>query len=174
MNETSIPQTLFEPPDENTHNDFPTMDLPIYDTSDLGGLALLKAALHGEEEMSVDDAEAGEMPLDDSHESTPNFMARCGSDTDISDSEIQHVAPATQIEVAIPEVSAKRRTQYLAVYSRVVERIAGARDLGDDYIQYDAEFTDGRVDSVRLSSTFVYSHVRTVALEFPKATVPLV
>lgn len=172
MNETSVLQNLFETRDENTQNDVLAPDLPINDMSDLGDLALLKAALDEEEEMAVDEVEAGESPLNKSYESTPDIIARTGSDTYTPDSEILHVAPATQIEVALPEVSAERRAEYSAVYSRVVERIAAFRDLGDDVIEYDAEFTDGRIDSVRLFSRFVYSYVSSVALEFPKVTVP--
>ncbi|GFP56218.1 chromatin remodeling factor mit1 [Trichoderma asperellum] len=151
MNETSVLQNLFETRDENTQNDVLAPDLPINDMSDLGDLALLKAALDEEQEMAVDEVEAGESPLNKSYESTPDIIARTGSDTYTPDSEILHVAPATQIEVALPEVSAERRAEYSAVYSRVVERIAAFRDLGDDVIEYDAEFTDGRIDSFDIS-----------------------
>ncbi|UKZ92053.1 uncharacterized protein TrAFT101_007020 [Trichoderma asperellum] len=151
MNETSVLQNLFETRDENTQNDVPAPDLSIHDMSDLGDLALLKAALDEEEEMAVDEVEAGESPLNESYESTPDIIARTGSDTYTPGSVILHVAPATQIEVALPEVSAERRAEYSAVYSRVVERIAAFRDLGDDVIEYDAEFTDGRIDSFDIS-----------------------
>ncbi|KAL6906968.1 PHD/FYVE-zinc-finger like domain-containing protein [Trichoderma evansii] len=151
MNEASALQNLSGSRDENSRNDAPAPDLPIHDMGDLGDLALLKAALDGEEEMAVDEAETGEMPLDYSYEPTPDIIAQIGPDTDVSGSEVLHVAPATHIEVAIPEVSAKRRSEYLAVRSSVVEHIAAVRDLGDDNIEYDAEFTDGRIDSFDIS-----------------------
>ncbi|KAL7918807.1 PHD/FYVE-zinc-finger like domain-containing protein [Trichoderma austrokoningii] len=148
MNESSVLQDLFEPNEENFQDNAPAPDLPIYDMGDLGDLALLKAALDGENAVAVDEAEAGEMPLCDSHDSMPDSIVQIDSDTDISNSEMQvHVAPPTRIEVVIPELAAERRIEYSAVHSRVVERLVDVREYRNDYIEYDLEFTDGRTDT---------------------------
>lgn len=173
MNESSVLQDLFEPNEEKIQNDVPAPDLPIYDMTDLGDLALLKAALDGEGEMAVDEAEAGEMPFDDSRDPTPDFAIQIDSDTDMSNSEMQvHVAPATRIEVAIPELSAERRLEYSAVHSMVVERLAGVREYLNDYIEYDLEFTDGRIETVRLEQS-VYPQLEQRRSRILRATVPL-
>jgi hypothetical protein len=179
VDESSVLQDLFEPNEEKTQDDITVAapDLPIYDMSDLGDLALLKAALDGEQEMAVDEAEAeaGEMPLDSSREPTPDFAIQIDSDTDISNSEIQvHVAPATRIEVAIPELSAERRMEYSAVHSMVVERLVCNREYLNDYIEYDLEFTDGRIETVRLKSNLSIPNLCSVALEFPELQSPRV
>lgn len=174
MNESSVLQDLFQPNEKKTQDDVPAPDFPIYDMSNLGDLALLKAALDGEEEMAVDEAEAGEMPLDDSRDPTPDFIIQTDSGTDMSVSEIQeHVAPATQIEVAIPELAAERRIEYSAVHSSIVERLVDARDLGNDYVEYDLEFTDGRIESVRLLSKPVYPQREQRRSRIPQSYNPL-
>ncbi|UKZ62078.1 uncharacterized protein TrAtP1_003336 [Trichoderma atroviride] len=174
MNESSVLQDLFEPNEEKSHDDVPALGLPIYDMGDLGDLALLKAALDGEQEMAIDEAEAeaSEMPLDDSRDPTPDFTIQIDSDTDTSSSEMQvDVAPATRIEVAIPELSAERRIEYSAVHSMVVERLAACREYRNDYIEYDLEFTDGRIQTVRLEQS-VYPHLEYRS-RILRATVPL-
>lgn len=177
MDESSVLQGLFEPNEEKSHDDVTVAapGIPIYDMSDLGDLALLKAALDGEEGMAVDEAEAeaGEMPLNDSREPTPDFAIPIDSDTDMSNSEIQvHVAPATRIEVAIPELSAEKRMEYSAVHSMVVERLVCNREYLNDYIEYDLEFTDGRIETVRLKSNLSIHNLSSVALDFPKLQSP--
>lgn len=151
MNESSVLQGIFEPNEVDNEDDAPAPDLPIYDMGDLGDVARLKAALDEEQEMAVDEAEAGKMPLYDRHNPTPDSIVQIDSDTDISSSEIQlHVAPPTRIEVAIPELAAERQIEYSAEHSEVVERLVDVREYRHDYVEYDLEFTDGRIDTVRL------------------------
>jgi hypothetical protein len=176
MDEISILENMVESGDENIQNGIPSLDLPIHDMSgqgDLGDLALLKAALDGEGEMVVDVAKAGEVPLEDNTESTPGFVAQFDSDIDMPGGETLQVAPAMQLEVAIPEVSAEKRIEYSAVYSSVIEQITSVSDFGQDEAQYDVEFTDGRVDSVRHLSNFVHPHISSFSLESPQSCGPL-
>lgn len=173
MNESSFLQDLFEPNEEKAQEDVPVPapGHPTYDMSDLGELALLKAALDREEEMAVDEpeAEARKMPLDDSREPTPDFATQIDSNTDVSNSKLEvQVAPATRIEVAIPELTADRRMEYSAVHSMVVERLVCNREYLNDYIEYDLEFTDGRIETVRVKSNLSFHSLSSIALDFPK------
>ncbi|KAM0254722.1 hypothetical protein ACHAQJ_006503 [Trichoderma viride] len=159
MDEISMLGNTAEPIDENIQNGTPALGLPVYDMSDLddlGDLALLKAALDGEEEMAVDVAKVGEVLLEDSTEPMPDVIAQFDSDIDMPGSETLQVVPAVQLEVAIPEVSAEKRIEYSAVYSSVVEQITGISDFGQDELQYHVEFTDGRVDSLDIADLLEY------------------
>ncbi|PTB57710.1 hypothetical protein M431DRAFT_77087 [Trichoderma harzianum CBS 226.95] len=66
------------------------------------------------------------------------------------------LAPAVQFEVAIPELSVEKQSEYSTVYSSVVEQITGVSDFTQDPLQYDVEFTDGRVDSLDIADILEY------------------
>jgi hypothetical protein len=172
MDGSSVLQGPFEPNEEKYRDEIAAPGLPIYDMTDLGDLALLKAALDGEDGMAVDEPEpeAGAIPLNDSRDPTPDFPVQIESDINTPSSEILvQVAPTTRIEVAIPELTAERRIEYSAVHSRVVERLADVREYPDDYIEYDVEFTDGRIDTVRLKSKSVFPRREQCrSLDFPE------
>lgn len=153
MDEISIFDSMVEPGDENIDNDIPSLDLPFHNMSelgDLGDLALLKAVIDGDGGMADDKIQAGDKLLQDSTEPTPEFMTQIDTDFDILGDEMPQVAPAVQLEIAIPELSVEKRSEYSIVYSSVVEQITGVSDLSQDLLQFHVEFTDGRVDSVRL------------------------
>ncbi|KAL7799033.1 hypothetical protein V8C37DRAFT_407464 [Trichoderma ceciliae] len=139
--------------------------------SDLGDLALLKAAIDGDgdgdrdgdgetvddeskaDESKADEAKAEEAPLEDKTEPTPDVITPVDSGINMLGSGMLQVAlaPTAQLEVAIPELSAQKRSEYSMVYSSVVEQIAGVYDSGQDQLLYDVEFTDGRIDSLDIS-----------------------
>ncbi|RFU77975.1 hypothetical protein TARUN_4249 [Trichoderma arundinaceum] len=118
------------------------------DLGELGDLALLKAVVDGDGEMADDEAGTGEAPLEDEPEPTPDLISQIDPDIDLIGNGTPQLAPTMQLEVAIPELSAERRNEYSMVYSSVVEQITGVSDFGQDQLQYDVEFTDGRVDSL--------------------------
>lgn len=150
---------MVEPSDEKTDDEFPPFDLPLQDVSDL---ALLKVAMDEEEGMAMadDKIEEDEITLQDSLESTPEATPQIDTDIDMLEDEMLQLAPAVQFEVAIPELSVEKQSEYSTVYSSVVEQIAGVSDFTQDPLQYDVEFTDGRVDSVGVTQ-LLHIHTRS-------------
>ncbi|UKZ73029.1 hypothetical protein TrVFT333_000668 [Trichoderma virens FT-333] len=127
------------------------------DLGDLGDLALLKAAIDGDEEMADDKMEEeGEIPLQESAEPTPEGTSQIDTDIDLPGDEMLQAASSVQFEIAIPELSVEKRSEYSMVYSSVVEQITGVSDFGQDPLQYDVEFTDGRVDSLETADILEY------------------
>lgn len=156
MDEINIFDGVVEPNDEKTDDEFPPFDLPPQDVSDL---ALLKVAMDEEEGMADDKIEEGEITVQDSLEPTPEATPQIDTDIDMLEDEMLQLAPAVQFEVAIPELSVEKQSEYSTVYSSVVEQIAGVSDFTQDPLQYDVEFTDGRVESVRVTQ-FLHIHTR--------------
>lgn len=163
MDEINIFDGIVEPSDEKTDDEFPPFDLPFQD------LALLKAAMDEKEGVADDKIEEGEITLQDSLEATPEATPQIDTDIDMLEDEMLQPAPAVQFEVAIPELSVEKQSEYSTVYSSVVEQIAGVSDFTQDPLQYDVEFTDGRVDSVRVTQLL---HIHTRAA-LPPALPPL-
>lgn len=157
MDEMNIFEGMVESSDEKNDDEFPPFDLPFHDVSDLadlgdlGDLALLRAAIDGNEAMDDDKIEEGEILLQDSLESTPEAPPQIDSDIDLLEDDVPQLAPMLQFEVAIPELSVEKQSEYSTVYSSVVEQVTGVSDFTQDPIQYNVEFTDGRVDSVRVT-----------------------
>lgn len=153
MDEINTFENIVESGAENIENGVPSLDLPIHsmgNLGDLGDLALLKAVVDEDGGMVNDTVEAIETPREDNTEPTPEAEVHVDSDVYMPDDEVLQTAPTTQLEVAIPELSAEKRTEYSTVYSSVVEQITGVSEFVQDELQYDVAFTDGRVDSVRL------------------------
>ncbi|KAL7801473.1 PHD/FYVE-zinc-finger like domain-containing protein [Trichoderma afarasin] len=153
MDEINIFDGMVEPSDEKTDDEFPPFDLPFQDVSDL---ALLKEAVDEEEGMADDKIEEGEITLQDSLEPTPEATPQVDTDIDMLEDGMLQLAPAMQFEVAIPELSIEKQSEYSTVYSSVVEQITGVSDFTQDPLQYDVEFTDGRVDSLDIADILEY------------------
>lgn len=105
--------------------------------------------------------------------STSEGSTPIDSDIDMLRDEVLVLPPTVRFEVAIPALSEEEKSEYSVVYSNVVEYITGISDLGQDVQQYDVEFTDGRVESVR-PRTALHMHTRTSLLSMHLPNCPIV